>query len=184
MPSRSTISQRSRDLERIVAYAKRRSYVDDKRIVVLGHSYGAMTALAMEGFNHVLAALVLISTPARIEETRLTRMSEHEFSRVKLKRYFHIPLDDGKEARINFTFLEDGMKIDMDRAARNLNTPALFIHGEKDESVLSASTQRMFERAIGPKELALLPFGHELKGVTVTKIFDLTHAFLKKQKVC
>lgn len=176
-----TISQRSADLERVVNYAKRRSYINNQKIVVFGHCYGAMTALAMEGFQHILAGLILVSTPARIEETELTKKSSHEMMKVKLKRYFHIRHGD-QEVRINYSFFEDGMKVDMDRAARNLKTPALFIHGAKDTSILLDNTERMHDRAIGPKKLVVLPnMAHEIKGVTVTKIFKEAQEFLKKE---
>lgn len=177
-----TITQRAADLERVVNYARRRSYINNKKIVVLGHCYGAMTALAMEGFQHILAGIILVSTPARIEETALTRKSSHEMMKVKLKRYFHIKHGD-KEARINYSFYEDGMKVDMDRAARNLKTPALFIHGAKDKSIPMDNTERMHERAIGPKKLVIIPsMEHEIKGAALTKIFTESKDFLATLK--
>lgn len=178
-----TISQRTRDLERVVAYAKRRSFINLDKVVVFGHCYGAMTALAMEGFQHVLAGLILVSTPARIEESCLTRKGSHEMMKVRLKRYFHIHHGD-KEIRINYSFYEDGLKIDMDRAARNLTTPCLFMHGALDESIPLDNTQRMFNRAVGPKELVILDkMGHEIKGAAIGAIFEATKDFLKKQKI-
>lgn len=177
-----TITQRTMDLERVVNYAKRRSYINNKKIIVMGHCYGAMTALAMEGFQHILAGLILVSTPARIEETHLTRKSSHDMMKIKLKRYFHIE-HEGGEARINYSFYEDGMKIDMDRAARNLKTPALFIHGAKDENIPLDNSDRMFSRAIGPKKMVVLPsMGHEIKGAAITKIFNESIDFLKTIK--
>jgi len=178
-----TITQRVNDLQRVIGYAKRRSYINDKKVVVFGHCYGAMSALAMEGFNHELNAVILVSTPARIESSCLTRKEDREMSRVRLKRYFHVP-HEGKELRINYEFYEDGKKIDMDRAARNLTTPALFMHGENDKSIPPADTQRMFDRAIGPKEMIVITkMEHEIKGAAVTKIYAASKEFLKKQKV-
>jgi len=178
-PEYITISQKVEDLEKVIGYAKRRSYVDDKKIVVFGHCYGAMAALAMEGFEHLLAGIILVSVPSRIEETKLTRKSSHEMMKIKLKRYFHIHHEaKGTEVRINYSFYEDGMKQDMDRAARNLKTPALFIHGSKDDSIPLESTERMFARAIGDKEMVIIDsMAHEIKGISLTKVFDATKEF-------
>lgn len=181
-PENVTISQRARDLERVINYAKRRSYIKDKKIVVAGHCYGAMAALALEGFEHILAALVLISTPARIEESALTRKSSHDMMKIKLKRYFHIHHGDlGKEVRINYEFFEDGMKIDMDRAARNLKTPVIFFHGSGDKSIPPENSQRMFDRAIGPKRIIFVEkMEHDIKGSAITKIYTEAQQFLEE----
>lgn len=177
-----TITQRIDDLEKVVNYAKRRSFVNDKKITVIGHCYGGMTALAMEGFKHILAAMAIISVPARIEETKLTRKSSHEMMKIKLKRYFHVHHDTtGEEVRINYAFLEDGIKIDMDRASRNLDTPTIFFHGAKDDSIPLANTERMHNKAIGKKELVVIPsMEHEVKGAAITKIYKETVAFFDK----
>lgn len=176
-PEDVTITQRVADLTRVINYAKRRSYVKDEKIIIFGHCYGAMAALAMEGFQHEVAALVLVSVPSGIEDTFLTRKSGHEMMKIRLKRYFHV-MHDEKEVRINYAFIEDGLKIDMDRAARNLTTPALFIHGSEDTSVPVGNTKRMFDRAIGPKKFEEIKMEHEIKGAAITKIFALSTEFL------
>lgn len=183
-PEDTTITQRSKDLKRVIEYAKRRSYIKDDKIVVFGHCYGAMTALFMEGFEHMLAGLILISTPARIENTLITRKDQRELMKIKLKRYFHVIHEDmNQEVRINYFFLEDGVKLDMDRAARNLKTPTLFIHGKNDQSIPTDDSKRMFDRAVGPKEYLDINMEHEIKGAALTKIFTASLEFLKKNKI-
>ncbi len=175
-----TISQRVSDLTRVISYARRRSFINDDKIIVFGHCYGAMTALAMEGFQNDLLGMVLVSTPARIEETQHTRKSQHDMMKIRLKRYFHIE-HNADQLRINYTFYEDGIKIDMDRAARNLKTPTLFIHGAKDESVPLTNSERLHARVIGPKKLVVIDsMDHEIKGAAMTKIYNESLEFLKE----
>ena len=172
-----TISQKIIDLLLVIEYVKRRSFIDDSRVVVFGHCYGAMTALAMEGFEHCLAGLVLVSTPASIESTLVTRKSSHEMMKVRLKRYFHTRHEE-QELRINYSFYEDGSKLDMNRAARNLDTPVLFIHGVDDVSIPISDSEGLFTRAIGPKRFEKIKMGHEIKGPAVTKVYSLLEEFL------
>lgn len=175
-----TISQRVSDLTRVVSYARRRSFISDDKIIVFGHCYGAMAALAMEGFQNDLLGLVLVSTPARIEESQHTRKSSHDMMKIRLKRYFHIE-HDNEQLRINYSFYEDGMKIDMDRAARNLKTPVLFIHGAKDESIPLVNSERLHARAVGPKKLLVIDsMEHEIKGPAMTKIYNESLEFLQE----
>ena len=175
-----TISQRIEDLMSVIEHVKRRSFIDDSRVTVFGHCYGAMTALAMEGFEHCLAGIILVSTPAHIENTLVTRKTPHEMMKVRLKRYFHTRHEE-QELRINYSFYEDGKKLDMNRAARNLKTPVLFIHGTEDESIPMSDSEGLFTRAIGPKRFEKIKMGHEIKGPAMTKIYALLEEFLAEQ---
>ena len=116
------------------------------------------------------------------EDTGYTGFSERDMMRVKLKRYFHIH-KDGKEVRINYTFLEDGFRVDALRCARNLRTPALFLCGGEDSIVKPVHSERLFERTNGKKELVRIEsLAKESERKRAQIIFQHSLAFLKKNK--
>ena len=176
-----TISQRARDLEFLVQYVKRRSYINENKIVLLGFGFGAMASLVLEGFHALTKAVVLINTPSQVDDTSWTSFSERDMMRVRLKRYFHV-MKEGKEVRINFTFYEDGYRLDMFRCARNLRTPALYLAGGRDDVVKPLHSERLFERTNSKKEFEIVPMGHEPAKKDITMIFEKMMTFLKRQK--
>jgi dienelactone hydrolase len=177
-----TISQRARDLELIVQYVKRRSYVNDGKVMILGFGFGAMATLLLEGFHNLTKAIVLLNTPSQIDDTAYTQFSERDMMRVKLKRYFHINRE-GKEVRINYTFFEDGYKLDMFRCARNLRTPVLYITGGDDAVVKSVHSERLYERTNTKKELFTMPgLPHEVAKKQAQMVFDKAFDFFRKNK--
>jgi dienelactone hydrolase len=177
-----TISQYARDLEQVVQYAKRRAYVHDAKIVLIGFGFGAMASLVLEGFHNLSRAMVLINTPSQIDDTSWTSFSERDMMRVRLKRYFHVQRD-GKEVRINYTFYEDGYRLDMFRCARNLKTPVLYLHGINNTAVKPVHSERLYERTNGKKEMEKIAgFEHEVAKKDVPMLFEKSMAFFKRNK--
>jgi pimeloyl-ACP methyl ester carboxylesterase len=178
-----TVNQRARDLELVVQYVKRRAYVNEAKLAIIGFGFGAMASLVLEGFHALAKAMVLINTPSQIDDTSWTSFSERDMLRVKLKRYFHV-LKEGQEVRINYTFYEDGYRLDMFRCARNLRTPTLYLAGREDEVVKPLHSERLFERTNGKKEIEIVSgFGHDIGKKQITLIFEKSLSFFKKQKV-
>lgn len=177
----TTVSQRARDLELVVQYTKRRAYTNPKKVSVIGFGLGAMSALVLEGFQGLADALVLNACPASVQGMKWTSFSERELMRVRLKRYFHIEVQ-GSQVRINYTLLEDGDRIDMARAARNLQTPVLLVNGEEDDVVERDEMEWLFERINCTKEMVDLPIPHIDSRKGVKALVDRAEEFLKKQK--
>jgi predicted alpha/beta-fold hydrolase len=177
-----TVSQRARDLELVVQHVKRRSYVGD-RIVIIGFGFGAMASLVLEGFQNLARAIVLVNCPSAIDDTAWTSFSERDMTRVRLKRYFHI-IREGQEIRINYSFYEDGYRLDMFRCARNLRTPALYLHSKENPIVKPVHSERLYERTNGKKEMEhIVGLEHSISKKSAQTIFDKSVAFFKKQKV-
>jgi pimeloyl-ACP methyl ester carboxylesterase len=176
-----TISQRVRDLEMVVQYCKRRAYVNDHKVAIIGIGLGAMSAFVLESLSTNVRALVLINTPIGVDTISWTRFDEREMMRIKLKRYFHVPLTGGT-ALINSTFFEDGKKIDMSRCARNIKTPVLFLAGAQNAIVGKEQSEWLFEHTAARKELLIVPeFGAVEGKKGLKQIVEHTLEFLKKQ---
>jgi len=181
-PENVTVLQRSKDLKLVIEYAKRRSYVSENKLLIIGFGFGGMAALQLEGFDALAKALILVNTPSQIDDTAWTRFNDRDLMRVKLKRYFHV-LRDGKEVRINYFFLEDGYRLDMFRCARNLRTPVLYLVSADDTIVSRANSERLFERTNSKKEFDVVQgWNHDLGKKQVQQLFEKASLFLKKQR--
>jgi len=178
----ATISQRARDLELVIQECRRKKYVFDNKISVLAFGFGAMATLAMEGFKFLCKAIILVNTPSAIDETVWTAFPEREMMRVRLKRYFHIQRN-GEQVRMNSTFFEDGIRLDLFRCVRNLKTPVLYMHSAENKHVALYHLERLAERTNAKTETTVLGgAGHELGKKQVILVSESTFAFLKKQR--
>ncbi len=179
-----TISQRARDLEIVLEYARKRPYVSEKKIITIGMGFGGTAALALEGFKATGKGLILVNAPTNVEDTAWTRFPDREMLRVRLKRYFHVRWQ-GKEERINSTLFEDAARVDLARCARNLTTPTLILTGAKATVTPLSHAMWLDDRAIAAKhEQLVLPDladGTDKKEAKV--ILDATSAFLKRMKI-
>jgi pimeloyl-ACP methyl ester carboxylesterase len=177
-----TLTNQVADTEKVVDYVRRRGYIDQNRIILLGHCFGGMAAILYSAFDAHSAAVIAISTPYDFEDTRVTRMDERERSRIKLKRYFHLFSDNlNQEVRIDYAFLEDGSRKDMARAVRNLKKPTLIVHGRRDASIPTNNAQEIFDRLPGPKELQIIEgMEHTIAERDLKELYPAMRAFLKK----
>lgn len=158
-----TVSQRVRDIGHVVDYCKRRGYVNESKVSILGIGLGAMAAVILEAFHSCSSRLALMNTPTKASAMKWTNFSDREMMKVKLKRYFHVPLGDSP-VLINYTFFEDARKIDMARCARNLNTPVLLMFGEHDEIVSKDESKWLYDRVPAEKKLVEIPGIGALEG--------------------
>ncbi|RME30988.1 alpha/beta fold hydrolase [Candidatus Woesearchaeota archaeon] len=181
-PARFTLSHAIADLERVIEYVMRRGYVDPERIVLFGFCFGAMAAIMLAAFDERVKAVVSLSCPYEFTDTSITRKTEHEMARIRLKRYYHIstPFSE-QEQRIDYSFFEDGERRDMPRAVRNLRQPLLVVHGEKDEKVPLANAEEISRRSPGETELEVLQgYQHELSGRQLGVVHKRVRDFLQK----
>jgi len=178
-----TLSNQVQDITQVVDHVTRRGYVDPDKVVLIGHCFGSMAAILFAAFDDRVKALITISTPFWFSDTRVTRMDEHDLSRIRLKRYFHLYSSKiEKEVRIDYTFFEDGLKKDMARAVRNLQQPILLVHGEHDESIPVENSEEIASRVPGEKQLEIVPgLGHNPEWKDLKKLLPLFLGFLKKR---
>jgi pimeloyl-ACP methyl ester carboxylesterase len=151
-------------------------------VILIGHCLGGMASILMAAFDERVKGVIAISTPYTFEETRVTRVDPRDMSRIRLKRYFHLPLDDEKkEARIDYSFFEDGTKKDMARAVRNLKQPTLLIHGSNDESIPLENVQEIADRAPGIKGFNIIEgMGHHPIKKDLPTLISLIENFLNE----
>lgn len=181
-PAKFTLSNAVADLERVIEHVMRRGYVDPDRIVLFGYCFGGMASVMLSAFDKRIKAVVTVSCPFEFTDTSLTRKSDHEMSRIKLKRYYHISTPFAEqEQRVDYSFFEDGQRRDMPRAVRNLDQPLLIVHGADDEKIPTENAEEIQARSPGKTELELFEgVQHEPSGRQLTTIYKRVQEFLKK----
>ncbi len=181
-PAKFTLSRSVADLERVIEYVMRRGYVDPEKIILFGYCFGGMAAIMLAAFDKRVRAVVTLSSPYEFTDTSITRKTEHEMSRIRLKRYYHIstPFYE-QEQRIDYSFFEDGERRDMPRAVRNLDQPLLVVHGADDEKIPLENAHELSRRSPGVTELEVFK-GHQhiLTGRQIAEVHKRVLAFLRE----
>lgn len=124
-----------------------RNVVNPERVGIIGHSRGGAVAL-LSTLDHQeqIGALVTWSSIAY-----LNRYSEEQIDQWNKQGYIEIENSRTHQImRINKTFWEDIVKnkdrYDLLGRIGELSVPALFIHGDADESVPCSESEQLFER--------------------------------------
>lgn len=149
-----------------VALIRTRPEVDAQRLVVLGHSLGALLAPEIALRAGGVAALVLLGTPARpipellLEQLRGAGAKPGELSALetKVRALPNLPPSEvvlGSPA----SYWQDLAKRDEFGAARTLGRPVLLLRGAEDRNVAAIDQQRWVQELTGhvPVESATIP---------------------------
>lgn len=137
------------DVESVYEYVRSLSYVDTKRIGMLGHSMGGKLSLLFTAKHPEISALCLISAPTQFFSTSYGKMKEE----WKKKGYFEkISSRDGKTIRIPYSYVldVDNAEFDARSAAGSIIIPSLVIAGTSDDMVSWQDTKIIFD-ALGTK---------------------------------
>jgi pimeloyl-ACP methyl ester carboxylesterase len=139
------------DVEGAVEFLMEQPTVDSNRIGLVGHSLGGA---------------VVIRAAARLSQVKAT-VAESAFSSIEdnieqgIRELTGLPPFPFAPMVIWFGEREVGMKIHFVRPINDLTQIApraiMFIHGEKDTVVDVSNSQRLFEAALEPKAIYLIP---------------------------
>jgi dipeptidyl aminopeptidase/acylaminoacyl peptidase len=134
-----SLSGRIHDYQAALTVLHETGKVDTSRLGVIGSSFGGMVALATQDAR--IKAMVLFSTPYTIPEPRRA-----------VGGYYQLP--SGR--RIKEGFYEDLRTYNLLEAVRSA-PPLLILHGSADELVPVEHAQLLYEAALEPKRLEILP---------------------------
>lgn len=145
--AKNTFSRELNDLQTVLNYfyVNAEKYnIDNNRIGLIGHSRGGGISIikAFED-NHVKALVTLASV------CTFDRYSEEHKKNWKEKGYFEVTNSRTKQImRMNSTLLEDieknSSRLNIVNAMKNLNKPALIIHGGEDLSVRFDEAEKLY----------------------------------------
>ncbi len=166
----------ARDLEAAIDYLHQLPEVDSSRLLVMGFSGGAATAVYVAARDERIRALVTCAGPARFTmvETKEGRGRFLQQAReVGIIKDVGFPASEEQWAA-SFAEISPAKWI-----SRISPRPLLIIHGEADELIPVSQARELYRKAGQPKELALIPgAGHRLR--LDEKAMDIARGWVNK----
>ncbi|GAP63073.1 hypothetical protein ARMA_1496 [Ardenticatena maritima] len=147
------------DVEAVVAYARRQGY---HRIITVGSSMGGAAVLLHAA---LLGGVDGVATIGAVAHLRYMRSSTASLGlRLLFKtRLGRVAAEMGRGTRIGALRIS----IPPVDVVHRIREPVLFIHGEWDPLIAPESALALYERAVEPKTLRLLPrTGHDIPILT------------------
>lgn len=193
------------DAECAVRYLKQLSFVDAKRVIVLGHSEGAMIAPAIAS-RESLGGLILLCGAAEAGKQLIWRQSRQLFAEIaqlpglkgKLLRFINKIqkaeerneklinkiLNSKKDVHrmmglvpLNAKWMREMYAYDVTAYLPSIKCPTLAIGGEKDIQVAPEHTKVLAESVSGKSEWHLIPNMNH-----ILRTYDKPHTWLQLKK--
>jgi len=136
------------------------------KIGLLGESLGG--TISILGYDERIKCLVLWYPGLFLKETHLGKrfLSKEALDELEKTGFIKGRKSDGREYKVGKGFVEELKTLDTIPYIKNISSPTLIIHGEKDEEVPFTHSLRLFRILKSPKKLEKLP--------------DICHAFKNK----
>jgi uncharacterized protein len=145
------------------------------RAVVIGSSLGGLTAARTAERDPRVAALVLLAPAFQLMTRWRGQLGEREWSEWETTGWREVvDRTTGQPARIDFGFVEDVAKVDLDFP--DIRVPTLILHGRQDDAVPIDHSRRF---AAGKRHVRLVELDddHELTS-SLPQILAETDRFL------
>gem|GEM_PF-895676 len=162
--SKTTLTTHISDLNSALEILKKLSFVDVKRIGIIGMSFGTAVTVAFMGRNrsadlfpsevdHGIKAIVLLSSCKNPKEQIAKIFKDKgEFNPDGMSRLKH---EDSKEVFMGPQFWKDFDNYKFPEIIKNIHVPLMMVHGEKDDLV-GRKIDDYFDLANKPKELHII----------------------------
>lgn len=134
-----TISEAVDDVQSAIRFVKDSGY---KRIGLVGSSFGGFASILTAGRSDDVFVLALKSPVSDYLGLLIAR--DHDIDIEAWKREGSIAVEggDGENLRLNYAFFEDAEGINGFAFAENIKAPTLIVHGDQDETVPHAQSQK------------------------------------------
>ncbi|TAJ97038.1 MAG: alpha/beta fold hydrolase [Candidatus Manganitrophaceae bacterium] len=139
--SRLTLTQCLEQTEAMLGWLRENGYTE---IGLVGSSFGGLIAIHTAAKHPELIAVALKCPVSDYPPIWRTHLGETGMNHWKESGLLAIATPNGK-ARLEYTFYEDLLKYDTYRAAAQIKSPTLIVHGEADEYVPFDQSLRLFD---------------------------------------
>ena len=174
----TSVSLQVEILRAAIDFVAKQSFVDPARIGLAGHSLGGMTVLLYASTDNRIKALVVQSGVSDFHT-----INSYNNPRWKQNGYMLFEKSWG-EMKVNYSFIEDGMKYDVYSKAKEIKCPVLVIHGDKDESVPLEQSQKLMKFLKKKEELVIIKGApHSYKDKVLEEVTSLLVGFMKKKLI-
>lgn len=162
-----SISQFLKDVEAVVDFMIEQNGKLFKKVVVLGHSLGALMSILYGAKDDQVSGVVAIMPPQSFvrPDNFQDRVVKWKKEGVKMSTR-DLPEDRNKfrEYPVPFSFVEDAMKYDSLKVVGQMKKPLLLMAGELDDLVTPDHVREIYEAASEPKKLVILKgIGHDYR---------------------
>jgi pimeloyl-ACP methyl ester carboxylesterase len=137
------------DLEEVVKYAKAQGY---GQIGVVGFSLGAAVTLIVASTNRNINSVITISAPFDFAHIDYHFWEPAMWDDLKLNLGYK---GKGKGVRVDNPFMTKIKPLDI--VAKISPTPVFFIHGAKDWLIKPYHSEKLYQKAMEPKRLLIMP---------------------------
>lgn len=144
-----TITEGYNDILSAITYIKNLGYIE--KIGLFGNSFGGVCGIMAASKSKDITALGLRAPAADMIENRRIKLGEKAFKEWKQKGFSIYKNKDGKEFKLNHSFLEDAENIDAYDAAKKIKVPTLIIHGDKDQNVPISQSEKLTKNIKGSR---------------------------------
>lgn len=180
-----SILKESDDLLAAYNSLKEDTRIDISRIVIIGHSLGALVAVVGQA-KHKLAQSLILLSPAIQQKELIKRpnwFSEQELTFWKQHGFLDLTANS-KELRIGSTYLDEAEKINWCNLCKSVNCPVCIIYGENDKYIPLDFVEGLLGAFGGRCELNIVPDAdhHFENEEMVRKLIMLISIFLREQK--
>ncbi len=118
---------------------------------IIGSSMGGSVALLFTSKEKKVAAIATLAAPAHPE-----KITDQLLSPDEIRSWQHTGFVTYHGRRINNSFLDDLQNINILDAAKQISCPALFIHGDADETVPVEDAYELHAQVPAPKRISVL----------------------------
>lgn len=126
-----TVSEAVDDILQVIEFVKDRGF---KKIALFGSSFGGCASIIAASKTDDLSALILRSPVSDYKNLEISRFTAEELKEWKEKGYTY-KSEAGGEKKMNYSYLEDLLKLNEYEAAKNINIPTFISHGDQDSVV-------------------------------------------------
>jgi len=146
-----TVLQEVHDVLSAAEYLKSTNIIDDKRIALVGHGFGASAAI-LAAERHRFRAVAEIDGFARVEDFVESRFTQHQIGEWRRQGFVQFHNFD----ELGIDFLNDIHKHDVLSALKKIKCPLLIVHGTDDTEIPFENAREIFNHAEDPKQLELV----------------------------
>jgi len=164
-----TITSMLEDLDAVINFATNK--LGNRKICVIGRSQGAYIAFLKAARNKRINCLV----------SWMGRMWDYEDLKLALEEYKRKGYIYTSWARISGKYVRDSLKYRLKTEVKKIRTPALFIYGEKDDTVYPSSCLTIYRKLKAQKKLLIFnDLDHFFNGKDSKKLLKETIAWIKR----
>lgn len=159
--SENNYTQELDDLDVVITYFSKLNSVDISKITLLGHSRGGGICVLKASEDSRISSLITLGSVDSMDRF-VTGEQLENWQKTGVYNTFNSRTKQQMPHKIQFLndYLENKEKLNVEKAAKSLEIPALIIHGKNDESVKTSNAKNLNKWISNSKLILVENTGH------------------------